>query len=183
MNKINILPNQQYLKECFTYLLDGTLKWNVRPIHHFKSTRGMNIWNARFPNMIAGCIDSKGYLGVTIDGKLYRSHRIIWKYHNGFDNLTEIDHIDNDRLNNRIENLREANRYQNNYNVKKHKDNSTGFKGVSYFKSTDKYRAQIKFQKKYFHLGYYNTPEQAYDAYCAASIKHHKEFSNIDSDE
>jgi hypothetical protein len=178
--RMNILPTQEFLLECFEYNEElGTLTWRVRPLHHFDgSKRYHKAWNTRWSGKLAGAIDSKGYYVILIDKKMCRSHRVIWKLMTGEDSKLEIDHIDNNPKNNAWSNLREADRNQNNHNVRKHKDNSTGYKGV-YLNKWGRYYSKICLNRKSHHLGYFDAAEEAYEAYCEASERLHKEFSNL----
>lgn len=113
---------------------------------------------------IAGTKTSKGYIRIMIDGKSYMAHRLAWFYYHGYMPEHGIDHIDRDPSNNRIENLREVGRQCNMRNTGNHKSNTSGVKGVVWFKQTNKWRAQIKVNRKPKHLGLY---EDFADAVCA----------------
>lgn len=89
----------------------------------------------------------------------------------------QVDHIDRNKLNNTRDNLRLTNNNGNQHNQTKYRNNVTGFKGVSYQKITRKYRSLITINRKQIHLGYYNTPEEAHEAYKQAAIKYHGEFA------
>lgn len=90
-----------------------------------------------------------------------------------------IDHIDNDGLNNTRKNLRICTKSENNMNSGKQKNNTSGFKGVSWNKPKKKWIAQISINGVTTHLGYFDTAEEAYKAYCEACIKHHGGFANL----
>lgn len=90
----------------------------------------------------------------------------------------QVDHIDNDQLNNRRNNLRLATNTQNTRNRGAQKNSSTGYKGVTHHK--DRYRAQIQVNSKRIHLGLFPTAEEAHAAYCEASIKYHGEFGRAE---
>jgi hypothetical protein len=90
-----------------------------------------------------------------------------------------VDHIDCDGLNNRRGNLRLATTAQNQHNSRAHKDNSSGFKGVYWCNSNQKWGASIQVNRKRRYLGSFVTPEEAHAAYCAASSKMHGEFGRI----
>lgn len=127
-------------------------------------------------------INKNGYRRkiIHLQGKTYRLHRLIWLWHYG--SIPEmIDHIDNDAWNNKIENLRECNRSQNNSN-RKFGGNKSGFKGVSKVIKGDKiyYFAQIKIDGKTKHLGSFKTAEEAHEAYKIAAIKRHNDFYKFD---
>ena len=90
-----------------------------------------------------------------------------------------VDHANGNTLDNRRENLRICTQAENRFNSRKSKSNTSGYKGVSYSSHAKKWRSQIKRNNKIIHLGYYDTPEKAYEAYVAASKKYHGEFGRI----
>jgi len=104
-------------------------------------------------------------------------HRIIMNaiYYNGM----VVDHIDGNTLNNKKSNLRLCHQYGNAENQKISKRNTSGYKGVSWSSLYNKWVSKIHCRNKYHFLGYFNDPEQAYKAYCEASIKYHGEFSRL----
>lgn len=89
------------------------------------------------------------------------------------------DHVNGDRLDNRRENLRLASKLQNCQNRRKNVDNQSGYKGVGFEKSTGKWRARIRVNRIAKRLGSFDTPEQAYEAYCAAAREYHGEFASV----
>lgn len=94
--------------------------------------------------------------------KVVRMHRFILGVH--FSSLKlEIDHIDNDRLDNRKVNLRLCTRVQNSWNSKPHRDSKCPFKGV--YPENKKWLARIFIDGKYRRIGLFNTPEEAHAAY------------------
>jgi len=101
----------------------------------------------------AGGIIGNGYKRILIGETSYYTHRLIWLYHNGYFPENEIDHIDRNPLNNRIENLREVTRQCNMRNVKIAKNNRSSVTGVSWTKRIKKWHAQIMINKKQIHLG------------------------------
>ena len=76
--------------------------------------------------------------------------------------------------------MREATSSQNHYNAHKHKDNTSGFKGVSWHKSSKKWNAKITYQGKKIHLGSYDIPEEAHEAYKSKAIELYGEFARFD---
>mgnify|MGYP003654190079 FL=1 len=103
--------------------------------------------------------------------KNYRVHRLIYKFYNPEWNMTytpdnQIDHIDNNRNNNNIENLRIVNNSENS-------QNRPLSKGYTWNKKQQKYVAQITINYKNYYLGYYDTIDEAREAYLNAKEKHH----------
>lgn len=155
---------QERLKELFDYQ-DGNL---IR-----KVSRGRGESSQRWPvGSIAGNKTTGGYFLTSIDYHLYKLHRLIWLWHYGSLPEKEIDHIDGNPSNNRIENLREATPGENRQNQKRaRKNNKLGFQGV--YKVKRKYRASITKDRKSHHLGYFDTPEDAHQAYLTAKRQIH----------
>ena len=91
----------------------------------------------------------------------------------------EVDHINMNPLDNRRENLRVATHKQNTFNTNKHSNNKSGFKGVSFDKNAQKFRAKINIDGKRKHLGYFATAVAAYECYKRAAIQHHGEFARF----
>jgi hypothetical protein len=114
----------------------------------------------------AGYLQAYGYRRIKINRKLYYSHRLIYMYHNGeiTDNL-HIDHIDRDKSNNNIENLRLVTEQENQWN--------RGDKGYCFHKRDNKFMAYIKLNGKRIHLGYFDTAEEAKNAYLKAKKELH----------
>lgn len=94
--------------------------------------------------------------------------------------LEHVDHKDGNGLNNQRSNLRLATPLQNSQNQKRRKSNNSGFKGVSWDKTRNKWRSTIKVDGKQKHLGRFTTPELAYSAYCEASKKYFGEFARFE---
>lgn len=89
-----------------------------------------------------------------------------------------VDHIDGNGLNNRRSNLRLASHRQNLWNQRMRKDNTAGFKGITAY-GTNKWRAQIRSNGKRLHLGTFDTPEEAHEAYCTAARELFGEFARF----
>jgi hypothetical protein len=153
---------QQRLKEIFDYV-DGSLVCKI-PRSFLKI------------GDVAGHQRNDGYIDICVDKKIYFAHRLIFMFFNGYF-PKEIDHINNIRNDNRIENLREVTHLQNQWNHSLKINNTSGFKGVSFVKKTGKWRAQINENSKKRYLGMFLTPEEAHQAYCKAAIAFRKEFA------
>ena len=120
-----------------------------------------------------GGIALHGYLHVQIDGRIYLGHRLAWLYVHGHWPEFSIDHIDGNRLNNTISNLRLAERSINQQNQRRPRsDNTSGYLGVS--RAWGRWGARIKHGNKHKHLGLFDTPELAYQAYLSAKRQFHE---------
>lgn len=122
---------------------------------------------------VAGSITPNGYYRIGVNGKLHQAHRVVWFLVNGEWPDGEIDHINGIRSDNRIENLRDVNRSENSQNRRVPNTNKSGFIGVSWAKCRNKWEAYIKLSGKQKHLGYFSTPELAYEAYLKAKSDAH----------
>lgn len=117
----------------------------------------------------------KQYAAAKIRGKRVYLHKFIL----GIDDKRIVDHINHDKLDCRKSNLRVATRGQNEANKGLLKNNTSGYKGVSYHKRDKKWRAQIGFEGKKIYLGAYNTPEEAFAAYAEASLLYFGQFACV----
>jgi hypothetical protein len=124
----------------------------------------------------AGCIRSDGYVTIRLDGVKHLAHRLAWLYECGFIPTGMLDHINGDRSDNRIENLREASNSLNQQNRKMSSRNTTGVVGVTKRKY-GRWRASITVGKKFISLGSFATKEEAEAAYLNAKKKYHETMS------
>lgn len=113
---------------------------------------------------IAGYKRLDGYCAIKIERKTYKAHRLAWLYVYGYFPENEIDHINRIKNDNRICNLREVSHQCNMRNSKKPKNNTSGVKGISWYKKIQKWEARIKINRKTKHLGKYKDFD---DAVCA----------------
>jgi hypothetical protein len=128
--------------------------------------------------LIAGCINNQGYRYISVDGKRYRAHRLAWFYVNGRWPEAQLDHLNRRRDDNRIANLRPATQQQNNGNYGLSRHNTSGFKGVHYFRKCGKWQAVITVANKSVHLGLFPTAEGAHAAYLRKAAEIFGEFAN-----
>lgn len=124
------------------------------------------------PGTKAGTLRKDGYILCSFQGKRYLAHRLVWFYHHGCWPIYFIDHIDGDRSNNRIENLRQATCAENLQNIKKSAANTSGVTGVSYIKRLNLWRAQIKHMYKVY-TSTHDTLEEAIQARHEMKVKFH----------
>ncbi len=125
------------------------------------------------PGMAAGSVD-EGYRRISVDGIVHRAHRLAWLYMTGAWPAGEIDHENRVRDDNRFINLRDATHGQNRMNSRGHA--VSGLKGATFHKKVKRWYAQAKWDGKHRHLGYFDTAEEAHDAYCRAAAEHNPEF-------
>lgn len=141
---------QELLHEYFTY--DGKiLRWRIKLPYAKHDGVGS----------IAGGINSLGYRRITLHGRQYLAHRLIWLYVYGEWPKGMLDHINRIKDDNRIENLRMADMSLNVRNRDAY-PSKTGVKGV--YPCRDKYRASIQVGDTQRHLGVFDTIEQAQKA-------------------
>lgn len=128
-------------------------------------------------NAVAGIKDERGYVKIYMLRKQYRAHRVAWLLHYGEWPSVSIDHIDTDKSNNAMDNLRLATQMQNSCNKNVQANNTSGFKGV-YFNARDgRYQARIRHDGKTYSLGYFKDAESAGNAYNESAPKIHGEFA------
>jgi hypothetical protein len=130
-----------------------------------------------FAGTPVGHVGNQGHLTIRVDRKLYLASRLAWLYVNGQWPEREIDHRDCDSLNNRIANLREATRSQNEGNKRKYRNNKSGFKGVCWNKQRQKWIAQIMVNRVPRTIGFYDDPALGHQAYLAAAVAARGEFA------
>lgn len=157
-----------------------SLPWpSIREMLHYDPDTGYFTWRTlsskKAASLIgerAGCLHKVyGYWVIRLDGRLYRACRLAWFWTHGEWPSDEIDHINGDRADDRLCNLREASRKQNAANTRGFGE--SGFKGVSWHKGDAKWRA--RYANKF--LGNYDTREQASDAYRRAAIAANGDFA------
>ena len=165
-NEVNMIT-QDEVKKLLDYNPEtGEFRHKKRAIEYFSTDHHMRTWNTRFAGKVTGTISAHGYVFLSIKNKLYTGHRIAFLIMNGY--LPEqVDHINGDRSDNRILNLRPANNNKNQWNTKAKKGTKIGIKGVSEARSRklEGYRSRLTHNGKTYYLGVYTTPEEAGSAF------------------
>lgn len=127
---------------------------------------------------VVGHVNAEGYLDICIKQRTYRAHRLAWFYAYGEwpPHGMYIDHVNGDRADNRLSNLRLATHAQNLQNCKVKRNSSSGLKGVYWHKRRKKWRSRIRVNGHVLVLGFFSTKEEAHKAYCDAARLHHGQF-------
>lgn len=151
----------------------------LRKILSYDPETGVFRWTSgeRAGTVASSLNATTGYVRIRALGKQFLAHRLAWAFVNGAKPSGCLDHINCDKTDNRIENLREATVSQNMHNRGIQRNNSTGFKGVYFHKRAQKYTAQIKVSGKKIYLGTFDTALDAHTAYCFAAKALHGEFA------
>lgn len=126
---------------------------------------------------IAGSVGKNGYRYIAIKRRKYLAHRLAWLYMRGEWPIGDIDHKNLDRADNRDTELRSATRMQNMQNIRRHRDNRSGFKGVSWDRQRKLWRATIQISGKWQQLGRFQSAASAHGVYVAAARRHFGEFA------
>ncbi len=158
--KVSTMEDVAEFRRLFSYS-DGKLFWKVSPCNRVK------VGNE------AGSENSNGYVVIKIRGVFRKAHRIIWEMHKGpIPQGMEIDHENQIRNDNRIENLRLVSSKGNKKNTTRRCDNSSGVTGVYWFKRECKWKVQIKVDGKQSHLGLFDNLDDAVTARKSAERQH-----------
>jgi hypothetical protein len=158
--------SQELVKHMLDYR-DGMLFWK-NPNRPSKAKVG---------NRAGTRSNTTGYRQVSINSTTYMEHRIIFLWHHGF-LPPNVDHINGDRTDNRIENLRAATVNQNRYNAKPKRNNKSGVRGVFWSKTSDKWCAAVRANNRIVFRQYFDDLELAELVVSEARRKFHGDFAN-----
>lgn len=148
----------------------------LKEVLRYDAETGEFIW--RCNSQRAGTLTNCGYIAIMIDYKQYKAHRLAWLYIHGYIPV-KLDHKDRNRRNNKMTNLRCATDSQNGANAIRPVNNTSGFKGVSFDKSTGKWMVYIMKNRIQRALGRYDTAELAAAAYERAASSLFAEFAYV----
>lgn len=156
---------QDDLKKVLRYnYKTGIFRWKIDRHHRVK--RGM----------VAGTLSINGYIYITINSIKYKAHRLAWLYQYGYPPSMDIDHKNRCKTDNSIDNLREANGSQNQFNSSVSKNSKSGIKGICWCKRAAKWRAFCRINGRQNHLGYFDDIDEAIQVRQAFCLLHHGEF-------
>jgi HNH endonuclease/AP2 domain len=152
------LPSKHTLEEYLSYdPSSGVLTWIQSPQQYGNNAVGKQ----------AGTVKKNGYIRIQFKGRVYAAHRIAWMLVHGQDpGELQLDHINGNRSDNRLSNLRLVDNQVNAFN-------RAAAKGVSFHKATSKWEARIGINGQRRHLGLYESFDDARQAYLAAKQKYH----------
>jgi len=175
------LPSPELLRKLLRYEPEtGKLFWLPRDRDFFKSFRSYMSWNARDANTEAfTAIDTSGYKNGRILSVSLKAHRVIWAMQTGEYPKHQIDHIDHDRTNNKIENLRSATKHENMANRLPSKNSTSKYLGVYWATAAKSWRSCIRKNGKTHNIGIYKCEIEAAKAYDETAKKLHGDFANL----
>ena len=154
----------------------------LQSVLHYNESNGLFTWKINKSSKVkfgktAGSVTNQGYIEIWIDYRRYQAHRLAWMYIYGKFPEKLIDHINGNKSDNRLDNLRLATNKENCQNSRLSKKNTSGVKGVSWHTKTKKWRAYIKNHGKFKHLGLFDDFFEACCVACSNRSKLHKEFA------
>ena len=165
MSKV-ILPTDEDLRRLRYEPETGHFRW-------CEAGRGVRVGS------VAGSKTCYGYWQIKLNHRIYLAHRLAWFIATGEWSSKEIDHINGIRTDNRISNLREVNRSENMQNLgAAHSDNKTcGLLGVTWNKQHKRWQSKLQANKRIHHVGYFDTAEEAHQAYLLLKKQLHPTFA------
>ena len=154
----------------------------LKELLHYNPDTGVFTWLVSGKNRVkvghaAGCVNSHGYVKITLQGKSYSAHRLAWLYITGDWPKQQVDHINHDKKDNSWGNMREVTPSQNSRNVRALGRGSSNYKGVSYRNDSGSWRAIIRHGGKNNYLGSFDCEHEAALVYNQAAIKHFGEHA------
>jgi hypothetical protein len=158
-------PTPERLRERLTYdAASGRLFWKFAPDLPKE-------WNTRYASKEAFTgLKDNGYRQGRLDNKPVLAHRVAWAIQHGAWPRWDIDHINGDKSDNRLSNLRDVPHVDNQRNMRRHSSNTTGANGVGWHKRDNRFRAYIEVLGKQQHLGNFKTLDEAIAARAAATL-------------
>lgn len=155
----------------------------IRSHMYYNAETGVVGWSAKTGGrapLVAGHIDNGGYRRIKCKGKKFVAHRIAWFLHYGKWPDHEIDHINGDKQDNRLSNLRDVPLAHNQQNVGKKSNNTSGWKGVSWSKKSSKWTAEIRHNGSHTYLGMFDNIKEAAEAYIFAALDLHGDYARLE---
>lgn len=155
------LPSPEYLRKVLDYDPEtGMLVWKERPKEMFNQGNRRHSWNSRWAGKLAFRKSELGYMRGSVNGRKLLAHRVVWAMHHGKWPSEQIDHINGDRSDNRIENLREVDAAGNARNHQMRSSNTSGEIGVTWNATRKKWMVRVG--RKF--VGYFTDLDEATSA-------------------
>lgn len=157
----------------------------LRELLHYDRATGIFRWRVTRTGTaragsIAGRTSNKGYRQIKVYGNHYFAHRLAWLWVHGEWPSAGIDHINTDKTDNRIENLRQASPSQNGANRPVQSNNTSGLKGVCWNRASKKWQASAMVGGRLKYLGLFDSREEAHGAYCVITKETFGEFARTE---
>jgi hypothetical protein len=172
---------QAIVRELLIYdPVTGLFEWRPRDRKWFPSANAWSTWNTKNAGKRAFTYADDGCNTGSFFGLGVQAARVAFLYMTGRWPDPEVDHRNGVNGDDRWTNLREATHLQNSANRRRHDDNRSGFKGVTWQASKRKWAARICVKGRTFSLGYHDLKSAAFLAYVSAAIEHHGEFARFD---
>ena len=150
----------------------------VERLLQYDPETGIFVWivskGAAKAGSVAGTVANRGYVRLRINRREFLAQRIAWLLATGHMPTGEIDHINGDRADNRLSNLRPATHAENGFNRGRNANNTSGFKGVH--RNGEKFSVVVCRAGKHYYFGVFDVAEDAHAAYCEAFRQVHGEF-------
>lgn len=148
----------------------------LKKLLKYNQSTGIFIWRQSRKGTkktdVVGCKQKNGYLQIRVNSKLYKAHRLVWLYVYGYFPKNQIDHINHNKVDNRINNLREVTSQENHKNRKINKNNKSGFNGVYWDNKRNKWIAIVQANKKRNYLGHFTNKNDAIKVRKKANIEY-----------
>jgi len=159
--------NLERLQTLFTYdATTGVFTFKPRALSEFATLKASRTFATKCEGKTAGWRHSAGYVSIKIDGAEYLAHRLAWLYAHGEWPEHEVDHINGDRADNRLANLRAVDKQTNSQNQSLRVTNTSGVMGVHQDRRRGGWKAEICFKGKNIYLGNFPSLD------CAAAARH-----------
>lgn len=133
-------------------------------------------WNTKNAGKVAGSAHNGGYIHIAIDGRKYLSHYLAWLFMMGEHPTAIVDHRNLDKRDNRFENLRMASAAESSANISTRKNSKSGFRGVYWLSSRNRWIAQIHKDKIGYRIGSFKDRHKAAEAYAIKARELYGEF-------
>lgn len=134
----------------------------IKNFENYSISNFGNVQNNKTGRILKSYINTKGYHQIRINKKTVEVHRLVaLTFLDNPEFKKEVDHIDNNKLNNYLSNLRWATRTENRRNCNIYKNNTSGYKGIIFIDYRNKWKAYLSIDNKHIHLGYFDNLDDA----------------------